>query len=86
MPDPASGSFRATVLVVTRSLDSPRSLTWEMVRELDRSRAIEIGIHTVHHVDLTEVSGAQVRAECTECATTLREALAYPVLAFALFR
>ena len=61
MPDPASGSFRATVLVVTRLLDSPRSLTWEMVRELDRSRAIEIGIHTVHHVDLTRVSAAQVR-------------------------
>jgi len=76
-------NFHATIFVITGLLDSPRYLTWEMVRELDRSGAIEIGAHTVHHVDLTQVSDAQLRAELTECATALREALGHPVLSFA---
>ncbi|MCX2726497.1 polysaccharide deacetylase family protein [Thermomicrobium sp. 4228-Ro] len=75
--------FHATVFVITGFLDTPRYLTWDMVRELDRSGLVEIGGHTVHHVDLTQASAESLVQELTDCQRALSEALGHPVVSFA---
>ncbi|MCX7622827.1 MAG: polysaccharide deacetylase family protein [Thermomicrobium sp.] len=75
--------FHATIFVITGFLDSPRYLTWDMVRELDRSETVEIGGHTVHHLDLTQLSDEELAAELATCAQDLERALGHPVSSFA---
>ncbi len=78
-----SYGFHATVFVITGFLDTPRYLTWDMVRELDRSGLVEIGGHTVHHVDLTQASDKDLVQELTDCQRALSEALGHSVVSFA---
>jgi len=73
--------FRATVFVITGSVGRPAYLTWGMIRELDRSGLIEIGGHTVHHTDLTQI--ADPTAEIEDCARELQRELGHPVRSFA---
>ncbi len=75
--------FHATIFVITSVIDTERYLTRAMLLELDRSGLVEIGAHTVHHVDLTQVDNATLEHEVTDCATQLTAWLGHPVHSFA---
>uniref|UniRef100_A0A7C1G2M2 Polysaccharide deacetylase family protein n=1 Tax=Thermomicrobium roseum TaxID=500 RepID=A0A7C1G2M2_THERO len=73
--------FHATVFVVTGFVGQERYLTWDMIRELDRSGLVEIGAHTVHHPDLTTLANPE--SEIRGCKDALEHVLGHPVTAFA---
>lgn len=73
--------FHATVFVVAGFVGQERYLTWDMIRELDRSGLVEIGAHTVHHPDLTTL--AHPESEIRDCKDALERAVGHPVTAFA---
>lgn len=75
--------FKATIFVFTAALGSERYLTWEMLDELDRSGVIEVGAHTVNHLDLPGLPDAQSRAEIFNCKATLETKLGHEVRSFA---
>lgn len=73
--------FHATVFIITGFVGQERYLTWDMIRELDRSGLVEIGAHTVHHPDLTTLANPE--SEIRGCKDALERALGHPVTAFA---
>ncbi len=74
--------FKATIFVVSGFVDQPRYMTWDMIRELDRSGYIEVGAHTVHHVDLSALSTANAWAEIDGSKTTIEQQIGHVVDAF----
>jgi peptidoglycan/xylan/chitin deacetylase (PgdA/CDA1 family) len=72
----------ATLYVTTGYVGSPGHVSR---RDLLRARDLgwEIGAHTVHHLDVTRLSGSAARREVRESAAALREWLGEPVLSFA---
>lgn len=74
--------FKATVFVVTGFVDQPRYVTWDMLGEMDRSGLVEIGSHTVSHVELPSLSDAQATRELTESKQALERHLGHPVPSF----
>ncbi|MFN3336035.1 MAG: polysaccharide deacetylase family protein [Thermomicrobium sp.] len=73
--------FHATIFVITGFVGQERYLTWDMIRELDRSGLVEIGAHTVHHPDLTML--AHPESEIRDCKDALEHVLGHPVTVFA---
>jgi peptidoglycan/xylan/chitin deacetylase (PgdA/CDA1 family) len=71
----------ATFYIVTGFLDHLRYMTWDQVIALDQDN-MEIGAHTVHHVGLTMISGAQRRYELTASQADLEARLGHDVLDF----
>jgi peptidoglycan/xylan/chitin deacetylase (PgdA/CDA1 family) len=73
--------FGAVSYVVPGFLDQPRYMTSGQVRALDRA-GIQVGAHTVHHVDLTKASGADLVQEIQGSRTALEKLVGHPVLDF----
>jgi peptidoglycan/xylan/chitin deacetylase (PgdA/CDA1 family) len=60
------------------------SLTWAEVREMDKSKWISFGAHTMHHPVLAELTyPTEVQYEVSECRIALERKLDHPVRAFA---
>jgi peptidoglycan/xylan/chitin deacetylase (PgdA/CDA1 family) len=63
-----------------RSITS-RWMTWDDVRAI-RDRGFEVGSHTMNHVDLGRVDGAEADAEIAQSRARLEAELGAPVLLF----
>ncbi len=72
--------MHATAYVITGRISGQDSsfLTWPLLRSLER-RGIEIGSHTVSHVDLTQLTDAALSRELRESRETLERGLGHPV-------
>jgi peptidoglycan/xylan/chitin deacetylase (PgdA/CDA1 family) len=72
--------LRATAYVITGRVSGTDSsfLTWTLLRALE-ARGIEIGSHTVSHVDLTSVSDDAAFGELLESRYALQRALGHAV-------
>jgi peptidoglycan/xylan/chitin deacetylase (PgdA/CDA1 family) len=76
--------LRATAYVITSRISGPDPdfLQWGMLPLL-QARGIEIGSHTVHHLDLTREPDAVVESELVDSRATLQRHLGHPVQWFA---
>lgn len=73
--------FTAVSYIVSGFLDHPRYMTSAQVLEIDRA-GIEVGAHTVTHVDLTKSSPAQLVLEVQGSKSALERLVGHPVLDF----
>jgi peptidoglycan/xylan/chitin deacetylase (PgdA/CDA1 family) len=81
LPILESHGFRAVSYVVPGFLDHPRYMTTAQVREIDRA-GMQVGAHTVHHVDLTTASSAGLTLEVQGSRNALDQIVGHPVLDF----
>jgi len=74
----------ATAYVITDRISGPDAsfLTWPLLKGLER-RGIEIGSHTIHHVELPTLSSAQATHELVGSQRLLERKLGHPVQWFA---
>jgi peptidoglycan/xylan/chitin deacetylase (PgdA/CDA1 family) len=72
--------FAATSYVITGRISGadPSFLTWPQLHVLERLR-VEVGSHTVHHVQLPSVSDATALVELTASRRALEAHLGHPV-------
>lgn len=75
--------FKATVFVITGVVGSPQYMTWDMLRELDRSGLVEVAGHSVHHLDLTQLNASALVSEVTGCAHDITQELGHSPVSFA---
>ena len=76
--------MHATAYVITDRISAGDSsfLTWRLLRRMERS-GIEIGSHTVHHLELPTLSDGAATAELTQSRAVLEQHLGHPVQWFA---
>jgi peptidoglycan/xylan/chitin deacetylase (PgdA/CDA1 family) len=76
--------MHATAFVITDRISAGdvSFLTWPLLKVLER-QGVEIGSHTVSHLDLTTLSGAQLQHELVDSRATLEQRLGHPVRWFA---
>lgn len=72
--------LHATAYVITHRISGPDAsfLTWGLLTGLER-RGVEIGSHTVHHVELPRLPSAQALRELTGSRRLLERKLGHPV-------
>jgi peptidoglycan/xylan/chitin deacetylase (PgdA/CDA1 family) len=72
--------LHATAYVITDRISGPDAsfLTWSLLKGLER-RGIEIGSHTIHHVELPTLSSAQAMQELVGSRRLLERRLGHPV-------
>ncbi|MBI5869755.1 MAG: polysaccharide deacetylase family protein [Actinobacteria bacterium] len=73
--------FPATFYIVTDLVGTPEYMSWDQIVELDR-KGMDIGSHTAAHRDLTTLGAADLQAEVTGSAETLKAHLGHPVYWF----
>jgi peptidoglycan/xylan/chitin deacetylase (PgdA/CDA1 family) len=81
LPILRSHDFRATAYVVSGFVGWPGYMTAAQVLEADRS-GIEIGSHTVNHVNLTRLSYGAVRSQLVDSKQFLERLVGHPVVSF----
>ena len=74
-------AFRAVSYVVPGFLDRPRYMTSAQVREVDAG-GVEVAAHTLHHVDLTKASPAELALEIQGSRNALEQIVGHQVLDF----
>lgn len=72
----------ATFFVITGRMTEPGFLTAAQIRELDHA-GMDIGDHTVHHVDLRLLTPSELQAETAGSKAVLERVVGHPVYAFA---
>ncbi|GAV22121.1 polysaccharide deacetylase family protein [Carboxydothermus pertinax] len=70
--------MRATFFIITGSFQKPTAVKPEMVKQL-YAAGMEIGSHTVNHLDLTKISRKQLAYELKQSKLTLEKLLNAPV-------
>ena len=70
--------LQATFYIVTELVGTPEYMSWEQVAALD-SKGMDIGSHTCAHLDLTDLSGADLKHELTDSAASIQAHLDHPV-------
>jgi peptidoglycan/xylan/chitin deacetylase (PgdA/CDA1 family) len=73
--------FKAVAYIVSGFVNSPVNVTTDQLLEMD-ANGIEIGAHTVGHVDLTKLGGANLWHEIYDSKVSLEALLGHPVLDF----
>jgi peptidoglycan/xylan/chitin deacetylase (PgdA/CDA1 family) len=73
--------FTAVSYVVPGFLDRPRYMTTDEVKAIDAA-GIEVGAHTMHHVDLTKASPPALALEVQGSKDVLEQIVGHPVLDF----
>jgi peptidoglycan/xylan/chitin deacetylase (PgdA/CDA1 family) len=73
--------FKAVAYVVSGFMGRPGYMTAAQVQAADRA-GIEIGSHTVNHVDLTKQSPSNLRFQLVASRQALEQLLGHPVLSF----
>jgi peptidoglycan/xylan/chitin deacetylase (PgdA/CDA1 family) len=73
--------FKAVSYVVPGFLDGPRYLSTAEVRSIDAA-GMEVAAHTMHHVDLTKASAAQLVVEVDGSRSALEQIVGHPVRDF----
>jgi peptidoglycan/xylan/chitin deacetylase (PgdA/CDA1 family) len=76
-------NFKATIFVITGFVSEPdgRYLTWDQIKELDRSGLITIGSHTISHKNL--VTRPEILPEIKQSKDVLEKFLGHSVTTFA---
>jgi peptidoglycan/xylan/chitin deacetylase (PgdA/CDA1 family) len=70
--------FTATFYIISDKVGTPEYMGWPQVVELDR-QGMDIGSHTLDHMDLTELSEAGLKHELKDSADALAAQLGHPV-------
>lgn len=73
--------FKAVAYVVSGFLGSPANVTAEQVLEMEAG-GVQVGSHTVSHVDLTRASPSELRRELVESRASLEALVGHPVVDF----
>jgi len=81
LPILRSHDFKAVAYVVSGFIGWPGYMTATQIREADRS-GIEIGSHTVSHVNLAQSSAAAVRAQLLESKQAIERVIGHEVVSF----
>ena len=76
-----SHGFKAVAYIVFGFLGAPNNVNVDQVREMDLS-GIEIGSHTISHVDLTKTSASELRHQLFDARLGLEGLLGHPVVDF----
>jgi peptidoglycan/xylan/chitin deacetylase (PgdA/CDA1 family) len=74
--------FVATFYVVAGRIGTPTNLTWSQIAQLVAA-GMEIGDHTLDHVNLTRLSPADLRAQVLDAQAILASGLGAPPTTFA---
>lgn len=74
--------LRATFFIVSGFADTPRYMTWAQIRTLDRD-GMEIGVHTLDHVDLTLLPRWRLWQEVHRSKAIIEQHLGHPATVFA---
>jgi peptidoglycan/xylan/chitin deacetylase (PgdA/CDA1 family) len=82
LPDLLRWHMVATFFVITGRMTEPGFLSADQIRELDRA-GMDVGDHTAHHVDLTELTPSELTAETAGSRQALEAVLGHPVYFFA---
>lgn len=75
--------MKATIFATSDFIGSPNHLNWSQTNEMERSGLIEIGVHTRHHVDLTQSNPLQLEDEISGAKKSLENKLGHPLISFA---
>jgi peptidoglycan/xylan/chitin deacetylase (PgdA/CDA1 family) len=82
LPDLEQRHMVATFFVITGRTTEPGFLTDAQIRMLDRA-GMDVGDHTAHHVDLRQLTAAQLASETAGSRRALEAILGHPVYTFA---
>ncbi len=82
LPDLERLHMVGTFFVITGRTSEPGFLDADQIRELDRA-GMDVGDHTAHHVDLSELSASELEAETAGSRHVLDGILGHPVYYFA---
>jgi peptidoglycan/xylan/chitin deacetylase (PgdA/CDA1 family) len=74
--------FSATVYLVVDFLGRPGYMSWQQAQDLKQA-GVEIGAHTLDHVDLAIQQPAQAQRQISDSGAILRQRLGAPVKTFA---
>lgn len=75
----AKHHFMGSFFIFTQAMGAPDYVTWDQVKEMQRSGVFEIGSHTLSHADLPHISESKVHAEIFESKKIIEEHLGIPV-------
>jgi peptidoglycan/xylan/chitin deacetylase (PgdA/CDA1 family) len=82
LPDLLRVHMVATFFVITGRTSEPGFVNDDQIRQLDRA-GMDVGDHTAHHVDLTQLTAAQLQSETAGSRRALQAILGHPVYFFA---
>jgi peptidoglycan/xylan/chitin deacetylase (PgdA/CDA1 family) len=74
--------YPGTLFVITDAVGQRGFVTWDEIKEMSVG-GMEIGAHTVNHLDLSTLSGEKLRFEIAESRKALEAQINRPVLFFA---
>lgn len=76
-------NIKATIFLVTGLIGRPNYLSWEQIKEMQKSGLVDFESHTVHHPDLSKLPPEQVYQELVQSKQTIEKELRKPVKIFA---
>ncbi|HZT95238.1 MAG TPA: polysaccharide deacetylase family protein [Chloroflexota bacterium] len=74
--------LRGTFFIVSGFANQPRYMTWKQIRTADQD-GMEIGVHTIHHLDLTTLTPWQDWQEIHHSKIVIEQHVGHPVYSFA---
>lgn len=74
---------KATIFIVTGAVDRPNYLSWEQLREMNKSGLVDLESHTVHHHNTRLISDEYFRTELVESKRALESHLNKKIVIFA---
>lgn len=74
--------LKATFFIVSGFVGTPRYMNWAQIRTLDRD-GMEIGVHTIHHLDLTTLTASQLWQEVYQSKRQIEKHIGRPAVVFA---
>ncbi len=75
--------FKATNFIITGFVGGPNYLTWEQIKEMNKSGVFNFGAHTTYHSALTYLSTEAALTDLVKSKNVLSEQIGYPVNWFA---
>lgn len=75
-------NMRATIFAVTDNMGKPGRLTWDEMKEMERSRLIDIQSHSRTHPNLTQLTPEQKKNEIMGSRQVIRKYLGKEAIAF----
>lgn len=73
--------FKGVAYIVSGFLGAPNNVDYDQVKEMDVN-GIQIGSHTISHVDLTKTSDDELQHQVRDPKATLEQLLGHPILDF----
>lgn len=75
--------LKATAFIITGFVGQPAYMTWGMIEQIDKSGLVDVGAHTVTHLDLAQLSTAEQTEQIDNCQKALEQHLGHTVYDFA---